>query len=302
MEKKLVSIIIPTYNREKEVLECISSLLNISYPNFEIIVVDNASQDNTANIIKEKFSNIKNIKILELSQNLGAAGGRNEGIRHAKGEYLCFVDNDNIVDKNFLTELVKLAETDEKIGFVGPKMYYFNDPERIWYAGAEISLLTSRGRYIGISEIDKGQHDRIREVGHIPNVWLVKKCVIEKIGVLDTSYVVCYEESDWAMRARKAGYKIMFCPTAVVYHNIPLRKISKGLRGLIGFDNPYKVFYAARNRTLFMKKFASKLSFILYLLIFNNILLIQYCLIFLYYRRSDLVKSYIKGYLSGIIK
>lgn len=302
MKRKLVSIIIPTYNREKEVLECISSLLNISYPNFEIVVVDNASHDNTVVNIKEKFSNIKNIKIVELNQNLGASGGRNEGVRHAKGEYLCFVDSDNRVDKNFLTELVNLAETDENIGFVGPKMYYFEDPKRIWYAGAEISLLTSRTRYIGIGEVDKGQHNQIREVGHIPNVWLVKKGVIEKIGMIDTNYIMHYEESDWAMRARKAGYKIMFCPAAVVYHNIPLPKKSKGLRSLIGFDNQYRIFYAARNRTRFMKKFASKLNFVLYLLIFNNLFLIQYCLILLFYRRMDLIKSYIKGYLSGMMK
>ncbi len=161
-------------------------------------------------------------------------------------------------------------------------------------------MLTSRTRYIGINEIDKGQYDQIREVGHIPNVWLVKNSVIEKIGTIDTSYVMHYEESDWAMRAKKAGYKIMFCPTAVVYHNIPLPEEDEGLRSLIGFDNHYRIFYAARNRILFMKKFASKLNFTLYLLIFNNVFLIQYCLIFLFYRRIDLIKSYINGFIAGL--
>jgi hypothetical protein len=241
MGSKLVSIIIPTYNREREILECISSLLSISYRNFELIVVDNASQDNTVVSIKEKFSNIR---IVELNQNLGASEGRNEGIRHAKGEYLCFVDSDNIVDKNFLTDLVKLAESGNEIGFVGHKMYYFNDPKRIWYAGADISLLTSRTRYIGINEIDKGRHDQAREVGHIPNVWLVKKSVIEKIGMIDTDYIMHYEEFDWAMRAKKAGYKIMFCPTAVVYHNIPLPKKS----ALLGMNDPLCLFLGNYDR------------------------------------------------------
>lgn len=302
MERKLVSIIIPTYNREKEVLECINSLFNISYPNFELIVVDNASEDNTVVSIKEKFPNIKNLKIIELNQNFGAVGGRNEGIKHARGEYLCFVDSDNIVDKDFLNELVELAEIDEKIGFVGPKMYYFNDPKQIWYAGAEINLLTSKTKYIGLNEIDKGQYDIAREVGHIPNVWLVKRVVIDKIGLIDTSYVMHYEESEWAMRARMAGYKIMFCPQAIVYHDIPLPDGRKSLRGCIGFDNPYRIYYAARNRMLYMKRFASRLNYAIFLLIFNNFFLLMYCIILLSFKRIDLIKAYIKGYVDGLLR
>lgn len=298
MKTELVSIIIPTYNREAEVLECIDALLRITYSNFEIIVVDNASQDNTVSQIRKKFPTVR---IVLLDKNHGVSRARNEGIKHAKGELLCFVDSDNIVDKDFISELVNLAVSDEKIGFVGPKMYYLNEPKKIWYAGAEIDLLTSRTRYFGINEIDEGQYDRVREVGHIPNVWLVKKSVIDKIGLIDTSYVMHYEESDWAMRAKQAGYKVMFCPSAIVYHNIPFSKERKSLRGLIGFDNEYRIFYAARNRKIFMKKYASKLNYIIYLIIFNNIFLIQYCLILLFYRRTDLMKSYLKGYLSGFV-
>ena len=297
MATKLVSIIIPTYNREKEVLECIWSLSNITYPNFKIIVVDNGSKDNTILSIKKKF---RNVEIIELSENFGASGARNEGIKYAKGEYFCFVDSDNIVDRNFLTELVSLAESDNLIGFVGPKMYYLKDPKRILYAGADINLITSKTKYIGQNEIDKGQYDSIREVGHIPNIWLVKKAAINKIGLIDTSYHTYYEESDWAMRAKKAGYKIMFCPTSVVYHNIPLPAEDRSLRSLIGLDNKYRVFYMARNRSIYMKKYTNKLRFIVFLVFFNNVFLIEYCLIFLFYRRFDLIKSYIKGFLSGI--
>ena len=297
MINKLVSIIIPTYNREREVLNCIESLFNITYPNFEILVVDNASMDNTVVSVKKQFANIR---VIELSENFGASKARNEGIKYAEGEFLCFVDSDNMVNKNFLTELVLLAESDPLIGFCGPKMYYLNDKTKIWYAGANISLFTSKTKYIGHNQIDRGQYDSIREVGHIPNVWLVKKDVVKKIGLIDINYSMHYEESDWAMRAKKAGYKIMFCPTSVVYHDIPLFKGVKSLRAIIGLDNKYRVFFGARNRVLFMKKYAGKTKFILFLIFFNNVFLIIYCLLFLLYGRIDLVKNYIKGFLIGI--
>lgn len=294
--KKLISVIIVTHNRERDINLCLTSVFKSNYDNYEVIVVDNASNDNTVEVLEKNYCN--KIKLIKSDKNLMAGGGRNEGIKHAQGEYLCFVDSDNIVDKNFLTELVKLAESDEEIGFVGPKMYYLKDQKRIWYAGAEINLLTSKTKYTGINKIDNGQYDRICEVGHIPNAWLVKRVVIDKIGLIDTSYVIHYEESDWAIRAKKAGYKIVFCPKSIIYHNISLPK--RGLRGIIGLDSKHRIFYAARNRILFMMKYASRLNFLIFIFIYNNIYLLLYCFILLLYGRIDLILSYIKGYFSGV--
>jgi GT2 family glycosyltransferase len=295
MPDKMVSVIIPTYDRENEVLACVSSFCRAEYPHLEIIVVDNASRDNTVRRLSSEFPAVK---VVRLPENFGASVARNEGVKHALGEYVCFVDSDNIVDGKMLSELVRLAETDEKIGFVGPKMRYFKDPKRLWYAGADINLLTSRTKYLGINEIDNGQYDVVREVGHIPNLWLVRKAVIEKIGLIDTSYVMHYEESDWAMRTRLAGYRIMFCPTAVTYHNIPQPE-SGTLRGTIGFDNTYRIFYAARNRVLFMKKYSGWIKFLAFILVFNNVFLFKYCIILLRHKRTDLMLSYFRGYMSG---
>jgi GT2 family glycosyltransferase len=178
------------------------------------------------------------------------------------------------------------------------KLSLFKQPTRLWYAGADINLLTSRTKYLGINEIDNGQYDVVREVGHIPNLWLVRKAVIEKIGLIDTSYVMHYEESDWAMRTRLAGYRIMFCPTAVTYHNIPQPE-SGTLRGTIGFDNTYRIFYAARNRVLFMKKYSGWIKFLAFILVFNNVFLFKYCIILLRHKRTDLMLSYFRGYMSG---
>jgi GT2 family glycosyltransferase len=294
---KLVSIIIPTYNRRQEVLCCLKSLFKLDYENFEIIVVDTGSTDETSIYVKKYYPSVK---LIEFEDNLGAVDARNIGIKCAKGDFLLFVDSDNIVDSKLICELLSLIETDKTIGFVGPKMYYFTDPNRIWYAGAKINLLTSKTTYIGINEIDNGQYDIIKEVEHIPNVWMVRKEVIDKISVLDPAYVMTYEESDWAMRARKAGFKVMFCPNAKVWHKIPRLKDQKGLRAVIGFDTQYRIYQMSRNRTLFMKRFAPKINFIVYLIFFMNVLNIYYVYLFIKYMRFDLVSPLVKGSIDGI--
>ena len=294
---RLVSIIIPTYNRKDEILDCLVSIYKLSYSNFEVIVIDNGSTDKTSDAIKTYYPSVK---LIEFAENLGAVSARNIGIENAKGEYLLFVDSDNILDTNVLKELVCLAETDEKIGFIGPKMFFYSDPERIWYAGAKINLLTSKTTYIGMNEIDYGQYDQVKEVEHIPNVWMVKRGVINKIGGLDPIYIMTYGESDWAMRAIKSGFKVILCPKAKVWHNYPLPKDQSGLRATIGFDNPYRIYYVAKNRTIFMKRFSSILNFYIFILIFNNLFLIVYFFYFLRYRKYILIKNYLKGYIDGL--
>ncbi|MDY6864657.1 MAG: glycosyltransferase family 2 protein [Halobacteriota archaeon] len=295
--KKLVSIIIPTYNRKEEIVECLNSVYNLNYANFEVIVVDNGSEDGTIDVLK---NNYPSAKLIELKENLGAVGGRNIGIKIAKGDYLLFVDSDNLIDANALKELVNFAETDEMIGFIGPKMYYYSDSNRIWYAGVKISLLTSKTRYIGINEIDRGQYDQIREVEHIPNVWLVKREVIKKIGGLDPVYVMTYGEADWPMRAKKEGFKIMFCPKAKVWHKIPLPKDQKGLRARIGFDNSFRVYYIARNRTLFMKRFAPRINFVVYVLFLMHFFIMYYLIVLIRFGRFDLIIPLMKGSVDGV--
>jgi GT2 family glycosyltransferase len=293
--QKLVSIIIPTYNRREQVISCIRSIENVSYDNKEVIIVDNNSNDGTVEVVRKMFPKVK---ICELNFNAGAVGGRNEGVRLAKGEYLCFVDSDNIVDSDFLTELVKHAESDRSIGFIGPKMYYRRDPDRIWCAGVKINFWTSRTRYIGINEIDKGQFEDLSETDQIPNVWMVKREVINDIGKMDEIYVMSYGETDWPLRARRAGYRIIYCPSSIVYHDIDVPKNTG--QNIMVRGNSFRIYYIARNRTIFMKKHASTIQFLLYLVFFNNLFLIAYIGVYIRYKRKDLIGVHLKGYLDGL--
>ncbi|OFW89151.1 MAG: hypothetical protein A3D75_01655 [Candidatus Levybacteria bacterium RIFCSPHIGHO2_02_FULL_37_18] len=290
--EKLVSIVIPVYNRKEELIDCLNSLKKIDYKNIEIIVVDNASTDETFEALKQDFSEVK---IIRNEKNLMAVPARNQGLRESKGEYILFLDSDNKVAHDFLSEMMKLTESDDKIGFVGPKMYFANEPRKIWYAGADINLLTSKTTYLGINKIDNGQFDQIRETGHIPNCFLVKRKVIEEIGELDESYVMSYGEADFAERAKRAGFKIIFCPTARIWHN---EKAS--IRGLI-FRSPKRAYYFARNRVLFMKKFSPRISFYIFFVIFFPFFIMANLTILIFKRKPNLVLAYLTGARDGFI-
>lgn len=296
MAKKLVSIIIPTRNRKKELIRCLNSLKKVSYVYTETIVIDNASTDGTIRAVRKQFPKTK---IIKLSKNKGAVGGRNAGIRIAKGDYLLFIDDDNVVTKPFLDKLMGLAESDPAIGFVGPKMYYYQDKKRIWFAGVKFDLLTSRTHYIGINQIDHGQFDEVREIDQIPNVWLTMRQVINKIGGLDENYVMSYGESDWPMRAKRAGFKVVFCPESVIYHDITPPKNLK--ENILLRATPYRAYYFARNRILFMRRFATKLNFLIFLFLFNNLFTIYYLYSYLKGQKYGLCFWHLRGMVDGLL-
>lgn len=146
--KPLVSVVIPTYNRCKEVMECLDSVLKCNYKNLEVIVVDNASTDNTLECLKNLYTGDSKIKIIHLRYNKMAAGGRNAGIKVSRGKYLLFLDSDNIVDPLMIDFLVEEMENNKNLGLVGPLMLYEKDKKRIWFKGNKINYVTSKTSYL----------------------------------------------------------------------------------------------------------------------------------------------------------
>lgn len=263
-EKALVSVIIVTRNRQEEVLACIKSVFNSDYLSFEVILVDNASQDKTIPEIERQFPKVK---IITSSKNLGAMGGKNLGQKYAKGDFLFFLDSDTIVDKNTLSELVKVAQLDPQIGMVCPKMYYYDKKDVIWYAGASINLLTSQAKNLGNNEIDKGQYDQVRETSFAPTAYLVKRIVAEKLKGHGEMYFMGYVDSDYGYRTKEAGFKVMFCPKAKLWHRIGQFENSKTVRAL-GYNLPLRAYYFARNRVVFMKNHAPLPNFLIFMVTF----------------------------------
>ncbi len=264
MFKKLVSIVIVTYNRQKIVLDCLRSVFKMNYPHFEVILVDNHSQDNTLQAVGNRFPLVK---LVALKTNLGLNQGKNLGQKRAKGDYILFLDSDTIVDKSLLTELVKLAESDHKIGIVCPKMYYSKPKDVIWYAGSSVNLLTSHTRNLGTHEKDKGQFDQIRETQFAPTAYLATKKIVKKLKGHNEKLFMTYGDTDYGFRARKLGFKIIFCPKAKLWHKLEKSENIKTVRAL-GYNLPMRAYYFSRNRVIFMKAYAPKLNFIIFILFF----------------------------------
>jgi GT2 family glycosyltransferase len=220
MNKPHVSIIILNWNGFVETIDCIESLKKINYPNYEIIIVDNASRGDDVKILKEKYSDY--ITMLENYENYGFPEGCNVGIRYAMEhgtDYVALLNNDTIVDQAFLSELIKVAEADPLVGMVASKIYYYYYPNIVQYIGGRINWLIGINETQTQNQVDQGQYDKIIEQDYVPATsCVIKRELVENIGYLDPFYFFAIEEFDYCTRAKRAGYKVIFNPKSRVWH------------------------------------------------------------------------------------
>lgn len=237
----LVSLITVNYNQSVVTSQLLDTLMGLTYSNYEIIVVDNGSTKESPNWLQEKYPSINLVKT---GQNLGFAGGNNAGIKASKGEYLLFVNNDTEVPPSFVEPIVKLMESDSTIGMVSPKIKFFNQPSIIQYAGfTKMSAITVRNRAIGYLCKDKGDYDITKETNSIHGAaMMVKREVIDKIGLMPQIYFLYYEEHDWAQMAIKEGYKLYYCPESYILHK---ESVSTGK------ESSLKTYYLNRGRLIY---------------------------------------------------
>jgi hypothetical protein len=287
----LISVITINYNGLKDTCELMNTL-PLENDTLEVIVVDNASQNDEASVIEQRYPQVK---VIRSSKNLGFAGGNNLGIQASHGKYLFFINNDTIIDSkdkeqkdSFLQSLIHRLESSDKIGMVCPKLRFTWGDHPIQYAGyTPLSPITMRNHSIGFGEQDRGQYD----VPHLTPyahgaAMLVKREVIERVGMMPECYFLYYEELDWSMMIRRAGYDIWFDPSFTVYH-----KESQAT----GQDSPLRTYYLTRNRLLFVSRnIHQPQRFISYLYLIG-LVAVKDCLKSLLRRRTDLVKATIRG-------
>ncbi len=296
MAQKLVSVVIPTRNRKEKLTTLLESVFKSTPTDLEVVVIDNASTDGTSNTVSKKFPRVR---LFRSSENLGAVGGRCLGLKKSRGDYIFLVDDDNVLPPNAISRLVDLMEKNPDLGLVGPKMVYRSDPGIIWFAGAQINYLTSQTRYRGFGEKDEGQFDEVVETDHVPNAMFVRRAALEGGAHWDSIYVMSYGEADFAATVRRAGFKAVYYPGVTIQHDVA-PALRGTLRAKLGFDSPYRVYYIARNRFIFMRRFAPKLNFWIFCLVFAPLFLIYYLANFVYHRRWDLVKPYLRGVGDGV--
>lgn len=271
---KSITIVLLNFNGEKDTIECLKSIKKLETDGFALltIVVDNGSEKKFR--VQSSEFRVGELKIIHNDKNLGFSGGNNVGIRYAfkkNADYILILNNDTVVDKSLVLELLKLAQSDESIGIVVPKIYFakgfefhkdrYNESEQgrvIWYAGGIMDWKNVIGVHRGVDEVDRGQYEKVIETDFASGCCMfVKREVFERVGMFDEKYFLYYEDNDLSQRAKREGFKIIYSPKAVLWHK------NAGSAG--GSGSSLQDYYITRNRLLFGMRYVpirSKLSLI----------------------------------------
>lgn len=323
-----VSIIILNWNGWKDTIECLESLYRITYPNYDVIVVDNGSEDESIEEIKDYaggkikveskffehetknkpitvFENPKNkindkgknlpsnrkLILIENDENYGFAKGNNIGIKYAlkylESDYILILNNDIVVDKDFLQILVNTMKNDAGIGIVGPMIKLYDKNEEIFSVGGIINWWTGRNK--AILHLKSNQ---IKEVDYVSGCALtIRKEIFNRVGLLSEEYFLYVEEIDYCVRVNRQNYKIVNEPNAVIWH-----KVSSTAQ------NKIKIYYTTRNWFIFMKKFANLPNYVFFIFwnLTFNFLFETVKIIYMY--NLKLYKYYLKGLFDGLFK
>jgi len=234
-----VSIIIVNWNGGEDVIECLKSVKDIDYPDYETIVVDNGSTDNSVEEIKRTFPDVK---LILTYKNPGYSAGVNVGLRAATGDYILLLNDDAVAARSILKDLVGAMESNPSIGIAGPMILYYSEPDKLWCAGMKLHLL---GYASSIGKgLNKELFNKSSFVDYVSCALMIKKEVIDKIGGLDPEYFLYSEDVDFCLRAKNAGYKSMYVPSPTVWHKVTKEWIT----------NPAQAYYYMRSAIMFAKK------------------------------------------------
>lgn len=287
IKKPLVSIIILNWNQKELTLNCLHSLTKVNYDPIEIILVDNGSSDGTLREVKRGFPYVKTISN---KTNVGYAKGNNQGYAIAKGKYILLLNNDTEVTPNFVSELVKRLESDNQYGVVQSKLYWLSDKSKNDMVGAYMTP-TGFVYYFGYGKPDLPIYTNNREIFFAKGASMViKREVIEQIGLFDEDYITYFEEYDFCWRVWLSGWKVVYAPKSVVYHQL-------NATGAL-LKKPFTVFLTSKNRITTMLKNLS-LPFLFPMLFIH--LLTSICVILLYLLfNKELAHSLVTAIFSNI--
>jgi GT2 family glycosyltransferase len=287
----LVSVITVNYNQSNITMDLLKTLKQCSWPNIEIIVIDNASPADHPQRIRDAFPSVTLIKS---RKNLGFAGGNNLGIRASKGDYLLFLNNDTEVPPGFIKPMVDLFEKNKSIGMVSPKIKLWRTPSIIQYAGiSRMNPFTVRNYGKGYYKKDGPEFDHLSETGSVHGAaMMVPRRVIREAGMMSELYFLYYEEHDWAEKIRKAGYKIYYQPASTVLHKESVTT---------GKESPLKTYYMTRNRLIFARRNFSGFPFIISWLFQTFVSIPKNTVLFLMRKELQHFKAYYKAIIWNIV-
>ncbi|MCG6535034.1 MAG: glycosyltransferase family 2 protein [Syntrophales bacterium LBB04] len=230
--------------------ECLASLDKVTYDNIEVIIVNNGPDD-----LSDINKHLKlKVQTLKSPSNVGFARGNNLGIKEAlknRADYVLLLNDDTVVFPDFLSILVGAGESNPDAGMLGPKIFYFDEPGKIWFSGSSFDTRTCMITTHGSDQIDEDDSFEPVISDYITGcALLIKKAVIEKIGLLDESFFLYWEDVDWGLRAKKAGLKNFVVPHSRIWHKV---SVSTG-----GMDSPIRAYHKTRSHLLMAKLHSPK--------------------------------------------
>jgi len=287
MDYPLVSIITVNYDHPEVTCALLASLRKVTYPNVEIIVVDNASPNDDPGIIPASFPEVH---FMQSKENLGFAGGNNLAIRQAKGDYVLLLNNDTEVEPGFLEPLVAKCASDSTIGAVSPKIKYRSNPDTIQFTGqAPINPWTVRSHGYGWGQKDNGQFNRDALTQYVHGAaMLLPMEVIRRVGLMSEIYFLYYEELDWGARIRAAGLTLWYVHNSVVFHK---ESVS------VGKMSPFKTYWMNRSRWMYLRRNVHGLTFLIALLFQTFASIPKNLIVFALKRQAEHLKAYVKALL-----
>jgi hypothetical protein len=216
-----VTVVVLNWNGWRDTVECIRSLQEVAHSALRILVVDNGSTDGSETTLRARFPDVP---LLQTGDNLGFAGGNNAGIRRALADgadRVLLLNNDTRVEPGFLEPLLRAADAFPDAGMLCPKILLDDRPDVLWYAGASFHPWLGWGRHRGYGRLDRGQFDRTEETERPTGcALLVTRALCERVGLLREDYFCYAEDLEWGMRARKAGFSILYVPASRVWHKV----------------------------------------------------------------------------------
>lgn len=268
MNNKKVAIILLNYNGYEDTIECFKSLRKISYVNYEIIIVDNASPDQSMarivdymenNEIKADYfedfetammngTNKFKVHLIQSSDNYGYGHGNNIGIKYAlqiDADYVLILNNDTIVKENFLEPMVEMCENDNNIGIVSGKIYYYDRPDTLWFNGGAFNPFTGKIKHFNFNEKDVGNEPN-KEITFITGcMWLIPKKIFTNVGFINEEYFMYVEDTEFTQRVLKFGYKLAIAKKSHILH-----KVGSSSGG--GDFTDFSAYFLAKNKLKFI--------------------------------------------------
>ena len=300
-----VSVIIPTFNRAAMVCDCVASVLAQENVALEVIVVDDCSPDDTKARIEERFGGDSRVKYIRNERNSFQAVSRNNGAKIAQGEFLLFLDDDNIIGANALATLVEEFRKNPKLGFAAPMAVHKRPGKNnlIWSLGSDFNRWTSQPKdnWPNLPLEKLPPEPKTYPTSYYPNGFMVPRAVYDAVGGFDETYEQIFEESDFGWKIREAGYEAIISTVARTDH---LGFLEPGcvpeLRQL-GIEKPYRTYCFARNRLRFARKHFSFFQAFSVSLVFAPLSAVYYGLVAQRNHRPDIAWAYLKGTIRGIL-